>query len=78
MPQTAEELAQRLADDLRAPEVSADGPTGWVTLAGYAQPQTLPEGVTALGTHVNVPGVLARRMSQIGLVGADDGPRLQK
>ncbi|WP_306111075.1 MULTISPECIES: chromosome segregation protein SMC [Roseovarius] len=70
-------LGAALADDLRAPEVDADGPSGWVPLDGYAQAQTLPEGVVALGAHVNVPGVLARRMAQIGLVDPDDGPRLQ-
>ncbi|MGK7752618.1 MULTISPECIES: chromosome segregation protein SMC [unclassified Roseovarius] len=70
-------LGAALADDLRAPEVEADGPSGWVPLDGYAQAQTLPEGVAALGAHVNVPGVLARRMAQIGLVDSDDGPRLQ-
>ena len=70
-------LGAALADDLRAPEVDADGPSGWVALSGYAQPQTLPEGVVALSSHVTVPGVLARRMSQIGLVEPEDGPRLQ-
>ncbi|MFN3210070.1 MAG: chromosome segregation protein SMC [Roseovarius sp.] len=70
-------LGAALADDLRAPEVEAEGPSGWVALTGYSQPQALPRGVTALSTHVNVPGVLARRMAQIGLVDAEDGPRLQ-
>ncbi|MCR9112432.1 MAG: chromosome segregation protein SMC [Rhodobacteraceae bacterium] len=70
-------LGAALADDLRAPEVDADGPSGWVALSGYAQPQTLPEGVVALSSHVTVPGVLARRMSQIGLVEPEEGPRLQ-
>ncbi|SHL47534.1 condensin subunit Smc [Roseovarius pacificus] len=70
-------LGAALADDLRAPEVDEDGPSGWLVLPGYQAAQTLPEGVTALTNHVSVPEVLARRMSQIGLVEAEDGPRLQ-
>ena len=65
-----------LADDLRAPEVTADGPSGWAVLPDYADPQPLPEGVTPLGDHVTVPEVLARRMGQVGLVEAADAPRL--
>ncbi|KUF09437.1 chromosome segregation protein SMC [Pseudoponticoccus marisrubri] len=70
-------LGAALADDLRAPEVAADGPTGWAVLPAYDVDQPLPEGVTALTHHVSVPDVLARRMSQIGLVEAEDGQRLQ-
>ncbi|KJS43024.1 MAG: chromosome segregation protein SMC, partial [Roseovarius sp. BRH_c41] len=70
-------LGAALADDLRAPEVEADGPSGWTVLPGYAAPQMLPEGVTALSNHVSVPEVLARRMSQIGLIDPEDAARLQ-
>ncbi|MDX1820865.1 MAG: chromosome segregation protein SMC [Paracoccaceae bacterium] len=70
-------LGAALADDLRAPEVDADGPSGWTALPEYATPQTLPAGVTALTNHVSVPDVLVRRMGQIGLVDPDDGPRFQ-
>ncbi|MFD1509581.1 chromosome segregation protein SMC [Lacimonas salitolerans] len=70
-------LGAALADDLRAPEVAADGPSGWTVLPGYAQAQPLPGGVTPLSRHVSVPDVLARRMSQIGLVDPEDGARLQ-
>ncbi|MAU51618.1 MAG: chromosome segregation protein SMC [Roseovarius sp.] len=70
-------LGAALADDLRAPEVAADGPSGWTLLPGYAAPQPLPEGVSALSNHVSVPEVLARRMSQIGLVEPEEAPRLQ-
>jgi chromosome segregation protein len=70
-------LGAALADDLRAPEVAADGPSGWALLPGYAVPQPLPEGVTALTNHVSVPEVLARRMAQIGLVEPEDAARLQ-
>ncbi len=70
-------LGAALADDLRAPEVDVDGPTGWAVLPAYGQDQQLPDGVTALSQHVSVPDVLVRRMGQIGLVDADDGNRLQ-
>ncbi len=70
-------LGAALADDLRAPAVEAEAASGWVALPGYSQAQTLPEGVMALTNHVTVPEVLARRMAQVGLVEADDGPRLQ-
>jgi len=70
-------LGAALADDLRAPQVDADGPSGWAVLPAYDAAQPLPHGVTALSSHVSVPDVLSRRMTQIGLVDADDGPRLQ-
>lgn len=70
-------LGAALADDLRAPEVEADGPSGWSVLPAYLAAQPLPAGVTALTKHVSVPEVLERRMSQIGLVDADDALRLQ-
>ena len=70
-------LGAALADDLRAPEVDADGPSGWSVLPPYDVAQPLPEGVTPLTHHVSCPDVLARRMGQVGLVDADAGPRLQ-
>jgi chromosome segregation protein len=70
-------LGAALSDDLRAPEVASDGPTGWAVLPAYDADQPLPAGVTSLAQHVSVPQVLERRMSQIGLVDAESGPRLQ-
>jgi len=70
-------LGAALADDLRAPEVAEGRASGWALLPGYGAAQPLPEGVKALSNWVSVPEVLARRMSQIGLVDAADGPRLQ-
>ena len=70
-------LGAALADGLRAPEVEADGPSGWAALPGYPTPQILPEGVVALSNYVSAPHVLGRRISQIGVVDVDDGPRLQ-
>ncbi|MGV8986452.1 MAG: chromosome segregation protein SMC [Cypionkella sp.] len=66
-----------LADDLRAPEVEAAARSGWVRLDPFAQTQPLPDGCIALALHVDAPAVLTRRLSQIGLVEAADGPRLQ-
>ncbi|WP_299368052.1 chromosome segregation protein SMC [uncultured Tateyamaria sp.] len=70
-------LGAALADDLRAPEVDADGPSGWSVLPAYGVVQALPDGVTPLTQHVSVPDVLVRRMSQIGMCDAEDAARLQ-
>ncbi|MEO9573192.1 MAG: chromosome segregation protein SMC [Tateyamaria sp.] len=70
-------LGAAMADDLRSPEVEADGPSGWAVLPAYTTEQSLPDGVTPLTQHVSVPDVLGRRMSQIGLCDADDAARLQ-
>jgi chromosome segregation protein len=70
-------LGAALADDLRAPAVDDDAASGWATLSGYSKAQELPKGVAALTNFVSVPKVLARRMSQVGLVGRRDGARLQ-
>lgn len=70
-------LGAALADDLRAPQVEVDGPSGWAVLPSYDRDQPLPSGVTPLTQHVSVPDVLARRMGQIGLVDSDEGAALQ-
>ncbi|MFD0978763.1 chromosome segregation protein SMC [Tropicimonas aquimaris] len=70
-------LGAALADDLRAPEVGADAASGWALLPPYETPQLLPEGVESLAGRMEVPGVLGRRMAQVGVVAAEDGPRLQ-
>jgi len=67
-----------LADDLRAPQVGPDALSGWAVLPGYSNAQSLPDGVKSLSNYVTVPEVLARRISQIGLVDFADGARLQK
>ena len=70
-------LGAALADDLRAPAVGREAASGWATLPGYASPQELPSGIKALTNYVSVPEVLVRRMGQVGLVAAADGPELQ-
>ncbi|OWU86510.1 chromosome segregation protein SMC [Oceanicola sp. 22II-s10i] len=71
-------LGAALADDLRAPVVDGDGPSGWTRLPGYGAGQMLPEGVQSLANFVTVPEVLERRISQIGVVDPDDGAALQE
>lgn len=70
-------LGAALAEDLHAPAIDNDGRSGWATLKDYPKSQDLPAGVTALSSVADAPDVLARRISQIGLVDAADGPRLQ-
>ncbi len=70
-------LGAALADDLRAPEVGAEGRSGWAVLLDYDAPQGLPAGVARLAAHVKAPGVLARRLGQIGLVDRGQGAALQ-
>ena len=70
-------LGAAMTDDLRAPEVDEDGPSGWHVLPAYDEVQALPEGVPSLVAHVSVPEVLERRMSQIGLIATEDAMRLQ-
>ncbi|MEP3637228.1 MAG: AAA family ATPase [Paracoccaceae bacterium] len=70
-------LGAALADDLRAPEVGPEGLSGWASLPAYAEGYALPGGVMPLDLHVTVPDALKRRISQIGLVDADEGARLQ-
>ncbi len=71
-------LGAALADDLRAPEVAAGERSGWGLLEPYIAPQPLPEGVEPLADRVEAPGVLARRLSQIGVVSREKGFHLQE
>ncbi len=70
-------IGAAFADDLRAPEIGAEAESGWVVLRDYETSQALPGPVEPLTNHVNVPPVLARRLSQIGLVEPADAMRLQ-
>ncbi len=66
-------LGAALADDLRAPLVGEDGPSGWIAVPPYDTIQPLPAGIVPLSLHVNAPPELMRRLDQIGLVDADSG-----
>ncbi|MHA6263139.1 chromosome segregation SMC family protein [Arenibacterium sp. CAU 1754] len=70
-------LGAALADDLRAPLVEAEGPSGWVSVPDYDKVLALPQGATPLSLYVTGPDALRRRIDQIGLVDADAGPQLQ-
>ncbi len=70
-------LGAAFADDLRTAEVAGDAGSGWVRLDAFDPSQPLPQGAAPLARHVGAPDVLARRLSQTGLVEAADGARLQ-
>ena len=70
-------LGAALTDDLRAPVVAADGPSGWTALPGYDRAPPLPAGAAPLSDHVQGPQALQRRLQQIGIVSAEEGARLQ-
>lgn len=70
-------LGAALADDLRAPAISPDAASGWANLPGYLNVQALPDGVAVLTSVVDIPDVLERRMSQVGLVNQEEGAQLQ-
>ncbi|MEQ8446047.1 MAG: chromosome segregation protein SMC [Pelagibacterium sp.] len=68
-------LGAALGDDLEASDDTA-APLYWTESAGPEDP-ALPEGVTALSSHVSGTHLLKRRLDQIGIVdSAADGARL--
>ncbi len=67
-------LGAALADDLRLSPV-AQG-TGWHRMPAYPAPAPLPAGVQPLAAHVRAPAELQRRLSQVGLIDAAQGPGL--
>ncbi len=70
-------IGAALADDLRNPEIGADGATGWAQLPDLMDAPRLPAGAVPLSLHVTAPPVLARRLAQIGLVDANAGAAMQ-
>jgi chromosome segregation protein len=71
-------LGAALGDDLRAAELEpgADS-SGWIGLPAYSQNAGLPEGSEALSGQVTGPGLLARRLGQVGVVARARGDALQ-
>ena len=70
-------LGAALADDLRAPRIGATEQTGWAPVDAYADNPALPAGADPLAARVKAPAELARRLSQIGVVGREAGAALQ-
>ncbi|WP_341212498.1 AAA family ATPase [uncultured Limimaricola sp.] len=70
-------LGAALGDDLKAPLVDARGATGWAELPGYDADQSLPEGAEPLARAVHAPGLLGRRIAQVGVVAREQGAGLQ-
>ncbi|WP_442861388.1 chromosome segregation SMC family protein [Cereibacter sphaeroides] len=62
-------LGAALSDDLRAPEVAADAPSGWAALPDYDETAPLPAGAEPVGPHGGGREVLRRRVGQIGHLG---------
>lgn len=70
-------LGAALGDDLEASS-DAGAPMHWsIAIDGYDDP-ALPQGAEPLSRHVTGTELLKRRLDQIGLVDAVDGPGLMK
>ncbi|MDA0923386.1 MAG: chromosome segregation protein SMC [Proteobacteria bacterium] len=70
-------LGAALSDDLKAGETKVAGGSGWSALDAYATPAPLPGAARPIAAVVQAPALLARRLSQIGIIDRADGPRLQ-
>ncbi len=71
-------LGAALGDDLRAVELEpGSAASGWIGLPAYAGSAALPDGAETLATQVTGPGLLARRLGQVGVVARDKGDSLQ-
>ncbi|MCY4300904.1 MAG: AAA family ATPase [Aestuariivita sp.] len=70
-------LGAALMDDLYAPIVKEDGPSGWILLPEFDETSVLPDGIDSLTNYVTVPDALMRRITQVGVVNPDNGHKLQ-
>jgi chromosome segregation protein len=71
-------LGAALGDDLRAAELKPGaGSSGWITLPAYTENAALPDGIETLADQVTGPGLLARRLGQVGIVPREKGDALQ-
>lgn len=68
-------VAAALGDDLQA---STDRAAALYWAGAGPQGQPLPDGATPLTQFVDAPNELAARLSQCGLIAAEDGPRLAR
>ncbi|THF56590.1 chromosome segregation protein SMC [Ollibium composti] len=69
-------LGAALGEDLDVP-LDRSAPAHWGESSIQPGDPTLPQGAKALASVVRAPAQLARRLAQIGIVEAADGPRLQ-
>ncbi len=70
-------LGAALGDDIDAPADEA-APIHWKALPPLDGVPGLPDNIATLSDFVQAPAALARRLSHVGVVDAQDGPRLQK
>ena len=70
-------FAAALGDDLQAPLDEA-APHHWRNLGALQSAPSLPDKVQPLGSFVDAPPALARRLSMTGVVFPDQGAALQK
>jgi chromosome segregation protein len=68
-------IGAALSDDLDAP-VDPSAPMRWTYVEATEGDPALPEGVEALGAHVQAPVELKRRLAQIGVVARERGAEL--
>ncbi len=68
-------LAAALGDDLDA-EIGGSGARNWLGAEAQGDDPALPKGAAALAGFVEAPAELSRRLSQVGVVDADDGATL--
>lgn len=68
-------LGAALGDDLDAP-IDPSAPMRWVGSTVDPSDPVLPDGCSALSSHVQAPAELARRLNQIGVVDKESGARL--
>ncbi len=71
-------LGTALGDDLAAADDDGNMPIFWRDLGAAETLPPLPAGTTPMTKFVNGPASLQRRLSQIGVIAADDGFALQR
>jgi len=70
-------LGAALGDDLEAP-TALDAPVHWKHIETQGSDGALPDGIDVLGSFVESPLELKRRLNQIGVVEKTEGSRLQQ
>ena len=70
-------LTAALGDDIEA-AVDPAAAIYWSEVTNGPDDPSLPAGAVPISDHVTAPDVLARRLKQIGVVDATDGPKLAK